>query len=127
MATRKSSAAAAARRTAMERAARFKEREEQLVSLAVAHATAQADLDSVAERYDEQVARLRAEQADAERDARERVGRAVVDMVNLGVSKDEAAERLGITRAAVNSVMRSATPTSDEPTPASTGEDDEQA
>lgn len=108
MATRKSSTAAAARRAAMERAARFQEREQQLVTLAVDHEQAQTELESVADRYDEQVAKLRQQQADEERDARQRVAHCVAAMVDLGVSKDEAAERLGITRTALNEALRAA-------------------
>lgn len=108
MATRKSSAAAAARRAAQERAVRFQEREQTLLTLAVDYATADGELAAIGERYDQEVAKLRADQERDEQTARLKLARAAASMVELGVSKDETAERLGITRAALNEALRTA-------------------
>ena len=108
MATRKSSTAAAARRAAQERAVRFQEREQTLLNLAVDYATADGELAAIGERYDQEVAKLRADQERDEQAARLKLARAAASMVELGVSKDETAERLGITRAALNEALRTA-------------------
>lgn len=110
MGTRKSSASAAARRNALERAAeraaRFQEREQKLLDLATDYAEAEGELEAIANSYVKRIEKLREEQAAEEQSIRAKLGLTVTSMVDLGVDKDEAAERLGITRARVNEAIR---------------------
>ncbi len=106
MSKRKTSRSATARAAATERAARFMEREQDLVKLAADVLDAGARLDEIGAKYAERRAALEAEQRQEEAAVRQDAGRAAARMVNeYGVTKTEAAERLGISVHELNETL----------------------
>lgn len=94
---RKSARQVQARQRAREKAAEFRAREDQLEHLATEFFVASDDLDQIAERVEVEIARVR-ERGDRDgQAARVRAEQAVAAMLTLGVSRSEAADRLGVT------------------------------
>jgi hypothetical protein len=105
---RKSTKAAEARARARERANRFQEREQLLVTIAERFEEAQIELEEIDAATDAKVAKIR-EQAEAKvveakeqakadaADARRRAEQLQREMLEEGISRREIAERLGIT------------------------------
>lgn len=116
MTKRKTSRSAAARAAATERAARFMEREQDLVKLAADVLDAGARLDEIGGKYAERRAALEAEQHQEEAAVRQEAGRSAARMIGeYGVTKTEAAERLGISLHELNETLAAAPPGKPEP------------
>lgn len=117
---RKSGKQVQARQRAREKAAEFRAKQDRLEQLAADYFVAADELDQIADRVVEEITRVRER---GERDgaaARERGAAAVAEMLALGASRSEVAERLGI---AVRELPKPITAAAAEPTPASGAEE----
>lgn len=96
----------AARERAVERAAEFRRRQEQLEELAAEYFVAADAVDRINEDAEERIQKIRDEAAAAVADAEARAQEIVGRMLDTKVTRDEVAERLGIS---VRDVKRSKT------------------
>lgn len=94
----------AARERAVERAAEFRRRQEQLEELAAEYFVAADALDGINEDAEARIQKIRDEASAAIADAEERAQAIVGRMLDTKVTRDEVAERLGIS---VRDVKRS--------------------
>lgn len=106
----------AARERAVERAADFRRRQEQLEELAAEYFVAADAVDGIKEDAETRIQKIRDEAAAAIVEAEERAQTIITRMLDTKVSRDEVAERLGIP---VREVKRRkpATPAVDAETP----------
>lgn len=96
----------AARERAVERAAEFRRRQEQLEELAAEYFVAADAVDGINEDAEARIQKIRDEAAAAVADAEARAQEIVGRMLDTKVTRDEVAERLGIS---VRDVKRSKT------------------
>lgn len=86
----------AARERAVERAAEFRRRQEQLEELAAEYFVAADAVDGINEDAEERIQKIRDEAAAAVAEAEERAQEIIGRMLDTKVTRDEVAERLGI-------------------------------
>jgi DNA-directed RNA polymerase specialized sigma subunit len=94
----------AAREQAVERAAEFRRRQEQLEELAAEYFVAADAVDGINEDAEERIQKIRDEAAAAVAEAEQRAQEIIGRMLDTKVTRDEVAERLGIS---VRDVKRS--------------------
>ncbi|GAA4266599.1 hypothetical protein [Frondihabitans peucedani] len=114
---RKSATQAAARKRAREKAAAFREKQDKLEQLAVDYFVATDALESIEREIEQELAAVR-ERGD-KRVAESKAGAddVIAAMLDLGVTRNEVADRLGITTREVKKlpVVRGMTSTSEAP------------
>ena len=86
----------AARERAVEQAAQFRRRQEQLEELAAEYFVAADAVDAISDDAETRIQKIRDEAAVAVRDAEQKAQEIIGRMLDTKVSRDEVAERLGL-------------------------------
>lgn len=93
---RKSATQTAARKRAREKAAAFREKQDKLEQLAVDYFVATDGLETIREEIEKELAAVRARGDKRLATSRSEANRVIADMLDLGVPRNEVADRLGI-------------------------------
>ncbi|MGA1813713.1 hypothetical protein VH571_15130 [Frondihabitans sp. 4ASC-45] len=93
---RKSATQTAARKRAREKAAAFREKQDKLEQLAVDYFVATDGLETIQEEIEKELAAVRARGDKRLAASRAEADRVIADMLDLGVPRNEVADRLGI-------------------------------
>ena len=114
---RKSATQAAARKRAREKAAAFREKQDKLEQLAVDYFVATDSLESIEREIDQELAAVRARGDKRVAESRAEADDVIAAMLDLGVTRNEVADRLGITTREVKKspVARGTSPASEAP------------
>lgn len=118
---RKSATQTAARKRAREKAAAFREKQDKLEQLAVDYFVATDGLEAIHEEIEKELAAVRARGDKRLASAQAEADRVIVDMLDLGVPRNEVADRLGLPTRDVKktSTTRKSAASSTTPAPAS--------
>jgi hypothetical protein len=94
---RKSATQAAARKRAREKAAAFREKQDTLEQLAVDYFVATDNLETIEQEIQQELAAVRARGDKRVAESKAEADRVISSMLELGVTRNEVADRLGIT------------------------------
>ena len=126
---RKSATQAAARKRAREKAAAFREKQDKLEQFAVDYFVATDGLESISAEVEKELAAVRARGEKRLATARTEADEVIAAMLDFGVSRNEVADRLGITTRDVKKPTTPQTSKSEHvaPSPSFTGHEEADA